>query len=91
MEHVSGSDMGKVILYALSTCGWCERTKHLLQDLGVDFRYVYVDLLSEEEMDRAMIELEKYNPKGSFPTLVINDSTCIVGFREQEIRQALSV
>jgi glutaredoxin-like protein NrdH len=41
-------------------------------------------------MSRVMKEVEKYNPKGSFPTLVINDSTSIVGFREQEIRQALS-
>ncbi len=90
MEHVSGTDRGKVILYALSTCGWCERTKRLLQELGVDFRYVYVDLLEEEEMDPVMKEVEKYNPKGSFPTLVINDSTCIVGFREQDIRQAFS-
>ena len=82
---------GKVVLYALSTCGWCAKTKHLLRELGVDFSYVYVDLLDEEEMDRAMKEVEKYNPKGSFPTLVINDATTIVGFREQEIRQALSV
>ena len=90
-EHVSGSNRGKVVLYALSTCGWCAKTKHLLGELGVDFSYVYVDLLDEEEMDRAMKEVEKYNPKGSFPTLVINDTITIVGFREQEIRQALSV
>jgi glutaredoxin len=90
MEHVSGTGRGKVVLYALSTCGWCARTKQLLQELGVDFSYIYVDLLGNEEMDFVMKEVEKYNPKGSFPTLVINDSTCIVGFREQEIRQAFS-
>lgn len=90
-EHVSGSKRGKVVLYALSTCGWCAKTKNLLGELGVDFSYVYVDLLEEEEMDRVITEVEKYNPKGSFPTLVINDTITIVGFREQEIRQALSV
>ncbi len=88
MEHVSGTDKGKVILYALSTCGWCAKTKGLLQELGVDFQYVYVDLLGNEEMALVMKEVEKYNPKGSFPTLIINDSKCIVGFKEQEIRQA---
>jgi hypothetical protein len=31
----------------------------------------------------------KWNPDGSFPTLVLNDSKCIVGFKEPEIRQAL--
>ncbi len=31
----------------------------------------YVDLLEGKEQDDAMNEVEKWNPKGSFPTLVI--------------------
>jgi hypothetical protein len=38
-----------------------------------------------------MNEVEKWNPKGSFPTLVIKDKIGIVGFREDEIREALKV
>jgi Glutaredoxin and related proteins len=45
MQYVPGDDHHKVVLYALSTCGWCARTKQLLTDLGVEFSYVYVDLL----------------------------------------------
>ena len=71
VEHVNGKKMGKVMLYALSTCGWCARTKELLRTLGVDFDYTYVDLLEGKEQDDAMNEVEKWNPKGSFPTLVI--------------------
>ncbi len=89
VEHVDGTPKGKIMLYALSTCGWCARTKALLKDLGVEFDYVYVDLLPPDDMERAMVEVEKYNSMGSFPTLVINESLCIVGFREQEIREAL--
>jgi len=89
IEHVPGLNRGKIILYALSTCGWCAKTKTLLSELGVDYYFIYVDLLPAEEMDKVMAEVEKYNPKGSFPTLVINDSKCIVGFREEEIRGAL--
>jgi hypothetical protein len=37
-----------------------------------------------------MDEVERWNPKGSFPTLVIRDRQCIVGFQEKEIREALS-
>ena len=33
--------------------------------------------------------VEKWNPNGSFPTLVINNSKSIIGFREHEIREAL--
>ena len=87
IEHVSGKNKGTVMLYALSTCGWCKRTKDLLREMGVEFDYTYVDLLEGEEQDEAMNTVERFNPSGSFPTLVINDKKCIVGFREQEIRE----
>ncbi|RXE56777.1 glutaredoxin [Methanoculleus taiwanensis] len=87
--HVSGEDHGKVMLYALSTCGWCAKTKQLLTDLGVEFSYLYVDKVNPDEIDSALSEVERWNPRGSFPTLVINDETVIVGFREDEIRGAL--
>lgn len=77
------------MLYALSTCGWCAKTKELLQDLGIAFDYSYVDLLEGKEQDEAMDQVEKFNPSGSFPTLVIDTKKSIVGFREKEIREAL--
>lgn len=88
-EHVAGKNRGIVILYALSTCGWCARTKDLLRELGVEFDYMYVDLLEDKEQDEAMNQVEKWNPSGSFPTLVIDNRKSIVGFREKEIREAL--
>jgi glutaredoxin-like protein NrdH len=90
VEHVNGKKKGKIMLYALSTCGWCARTKDLLRELCVDFDYLYVDLLEGPEQDTAMTEVEKWNPKGSFPTLVIRDKESIVGFQEKEIREALA-
>ncbi len=87
IEHVSGKNKGTVMLYALSTCGWCKRTKDLLREMGVEFDYAYVDLLEGKDQDEAMNTVERFNPSGSFPTLVINDKKCIVGFREQEIRE----
>jgi glutaredoxin-like protein NrdH len=88
MVHIPGSDKGKIILFALSTCGWCAKTKALLKELGVDHSFVYVDLLPPDEMNEALQEVERYNPRGSFPTLVIGEKV-IVGYREQEIREAL--
>jgi glutaredoxin-like protein NrdH len=89
VEHVNGKKKGKIMLYALSTCGWCARTKDFLRKLGVEFDYTYVDLLEGKEQDDVMNEVEKWNPNGSFPTLVIRDQKGIVGFREDEIREAL--
>ncbi len=91
IEHVAGKNRGPVMLYALSTCGWCARTKDLLKELGVEFDFAYVDLLDGKEQDDAMDQVEKWNPSGSFPTLVINEKKSIVGFKEQEIREAFRV
>ena len=86
VERVEGENKGKIMLYALSTCGWCRKTKELLNELGVEYEYIYVDLLEDE--DTAMDEVKKWNPRLSFPTLLIDDK-CIVGFKEDEIREVL--
>ena len=90
VEHVSGRNAGPLVLYALSTCVWCRKTKQLLDDLGVAYDYVYVDLLDSNEKDHVMKNVERWNPSRSFPTLVVDNDHCIVGFKEDEIRDALS-
>ncbi len=88
--HVKGTKKkGEVILYALSTCGWCAKTKEFLTSMGVDFSYMYVDLLPRAEMEKAFDEVKRFNPKCSFPTVVINGEKCIVGFREEQLKEAL--
>jgi glutaredoxin len=87
--HVTGKKSGHVMLYALSTCGWCQKTKKLLDELGVEYYFEYVDHLQGSERDEAIRKVTKWNPSCSFPTLVINNDKCIVGFKEDEIRQAL--
>ena len=89
MMHVKGKDKGDIILYALSTCVWCKKTKKLLTELGVDYYYVYVDLLEGSEQSKVLDELKRHNPVSSFPTLVIDDKTCIIGYKEEKIREAL--
>ena len=87
--HVEGKNKGKVMLYALSTCGWCKKTKELLNDLGVEYDYTYVDLLKGTEQDETIKEIKKFNPACNFPTMVIDDNKCIVGYNEEDIREAL--
>lgn len=77
------------MLYAISTCVWCKRTKRLLNNLGVKYDYIFVDQLQGDEKKQVEKEVEKYNPRCSFPTLVINEKDCIVGFKEDEIKEAL--
>jgi glutaredoxin-like protein NrdH len=89
VTHIDGKPKGKVMLYALSTCGWCKKTKALLNELGVEYNFIDVDLLKGSERDAAIGEIQKFNPDCNFPTMVINDSKCIVGFKEDDIRQEL--
>ena len=89
VTHVTGKNKGKVMLYALSTCWWCAKTKALLNELGVEYDYTDVDMLKGEERDAVIKEIEKYNPICNFPTLVIDSNKCIVGFKEDDIREAL--
>lgn len=80
----------KVVLYALSTCGWCRRTKLLLSKLAINYQCFDVDLLKGEERDKVINEMKRYNPKLSFPTLVIDDSLVIIGYDEEKIKKELS-
>lgn len=89
MEHVDGKNKGEVVLFALSTCGWCKKTRMLLEELGIDFSYIYVDLLTGDERSETINEVQKWNPQLSFPTIVINNKDVITGFREEEIREKL--
>ncbi|AKB12549.1 Glutaredoxin [Methanosarcina thermophila] len=88
-EHIPGIDRGKVVMYGLSTCVWCKKTKKLLTDLGVEFEFIYVDKLEGEQEEQAVEEVKRFNPSASFPTTVINGKKAIVGFKEKEIREAL--
>ncbi|MFB0534772.1 MAG: glutaredoxin family protein [Anaerolineae bacterium] len=83
--------MKKVRFFALSTCGWCKKTKRFLDAHNVDYEIDYVDLLSGAERARVMAEMERWNPRRTFPTVVVNDSEVVVGFKEDRLREVLGL
>ena len=91
MEKVSGSKKDhKVMIFTLSTCGWCKKTKKLLKDMDVEYEYVDIDLVEGEEREKVREDLRKFNPRMSAPTVVIDDGkNVIVGYDEEEVREAL--
>jgi glutaredoxin len=80
----------KVKLFTLSTCSHCKATKKFLNDNGIPFDCVDVDLLQGTDREKILREVEKYNPQRSFPTIIIGDNI-IIGFRESEIKEALGI
>ena len=84
--HVDGKSAGEIMLYALSTCGWCKKAKEILNKLGVAYDYLNVDELNEA--DSAAVEeqeVKKWNPAATYPTLVINHKRAEIDFRAGKI------
>jgi len=86
--NVNGKRKGSIMLYALSTCGWCKKAKDLLDQLGVEYSYVDVDLVDGPDVDEVLREVDRWNPRRTFPTIVI-DGKCIIGFSGEQIKESL--
>jgi len=83
--------MHKVMLYALSTCIWCRRTRQFLDSNNVVYDFVYVDKLEGQEKREVMAVVRGWNPRESFPTLIVDDTTVIVGLDEARMREVLGL
>ena len=80
----------KIMIYSLSTCGHCKSAKKFLNDNDIPFNHIDVDLLEKEDRRDTLETVKKYNERVSFPTIIIND-TVIVGFKENDIKEALGL
>jgi glutaredoxin-like protein NrdH len=74
-----------ITVYSLSTCSHCKSTKKLLAECTVQYDFVDVDLLEGDERKSILKDIKKFNPKCSFPTVIIGD-TVIVGYKEEKIK-----
>ncbi len=77
-------------LYSLSTCSHCKACKRFLGDCGIEYEFTDVDLLSDEDRKPVLDEIKELTSRCAFPTLIIGEKV-IVGFKEQEIKEALGL
>lgn len=84
--HVAGRNVGDVMVYALSTCQWCNKTKELLNSLHLEYRYVDVNLLDKEDEEEVDRIFEKLRIDMIFPVIVVNGEDLIIGYQEAMIR-----
>ncbi|MBN2053313.1 glutaredoxin family protein [bacterium] len=80
-----------VTLYALSTCGWCKKTRLFLEENGIEYTCIYVDLLDPEEKGRVLDEMARVTPRRVYPTVIVDGGKAVVGFRENELREVLGL
>jgi glutaredoxin-like protein NrdH len=91
-SKVSGKkNAHKVTLYALSTCVWCKMTKQFLNDSGVEYQFVDVDLLDDKDKDQVHNAITSKGGSLSYPTTIVDDKTVITGFRKDLLKEALGI
>lgn len=95
MAAAGGNNMRKtgdreIRLLTLSTCYFCATVKRMLDKAGLKYTYTDLDLLPDDEREKQMEELRKFNPEESFPIVII-DNLAIVGFQEERIKKELGI
>ncbi|MGC9521706.1 MAG: glutaredoxin family protein [Anaerolineae bacterium] len=90
--HVPGShNTHKVLLYALSTCIWCRKTRQLLEDEDIEFDFVYVDLVDADEREAAREHIRRFSDRTSFPATIFDDEDIIIGYKPDAIKERLGL
>lgn len=86
-----GKNIGKeIVVYALSTCGFCRRALGFLRDNNIAFTYVYVDKLDFDVKQKVKQDLkEKFEERVVFPYMVIDDQDVMVGFVKDDYESTL--
>jgi glutaredoxin len=78
----------EVMVYALSTCPWCRKTKQWFDDSKIPYEVVDVDQLPDEEQDAAADKAYELSGGRRFPVVVINGEV-VVGFSPDKFLEHL--
>ena len=86
-----GKTHHNVFLFALSTCGWCRKTKEFFRENDVAYEYIDVDKCSSEEKREVGRILKERNIPLGFPVTIVDDQVVISGFKPDEFKEALTL
>lgn len=81
----------KVVIYALSTCVWCKMTKQFLKDNEVEYEYIDVDLSEQKEKEQIRQHIIEKGGSLSYPTILVDDTILITGFRKDLLKEHLQL
>ncbi len=79
----------KPILYSLTTCPHCKNTRNFLDAERVEYISIFLDEYTGKQRSDLMEKVREYNPRGSFPTIIMPNGKVIVGYRKQLLQEAL--
>lgn len=81
----------KVLMYAISTCGWCKRAKRMLNEMNVEYGYVDIDLCNNEDKEKIRADITRRGGRLLYPTVIINDEMLLTNPTEEELSEALGL
>lgn len=79
-----------VKVYALTTCPYCRMARKYLDENGVAYDVVEVDLLQGAEREQAVAEVKEVSGGMSFPVMLI-DGEVLVGFNKKRMKELLAL
>lgn len=81
----------KVLIYSISTCGWCNRAKKFLKDNNVEFEYIDIDLCSMEDKRKIIKDIQSRGGSLAYPTLIIDNKILLTGAPQDKLREILEL
>ncbi|MBR3881287.1 MAG: glutaredoxin family protein [Mailhella sp.] len=76
-------------MYALTTCQHCKNTRKFFEEQKLDVIIIYLDDYSGNKRAELMEKVRTYNPRGTFPVVIVPGGKVVVGFRKQLLKEAL--
>ncbi len=77
-----------VKMYSLSTCPWCKKMKRLLDDEGIAYDVVDLDIAEDDEKQQAFAEMAEHGLSPAFPITIV-DGDVIQGYHPDRVKAAL--
>ena len=89
---VSGSkNKHQVLMYAISTCGWCKRAKKFLNDNDVQYEYIDIDLIKNEDKEKIKQDITNRGGPLAYPTLIIDSKILLTGANQDKLKEILEL
>lgn len=81
----------KVLMYAISTCGWCNRAKKFLNDNNIEYEYIDIDLCNQEDKNKIRQDIQSRGGHLAYPTIIIDNKTLLTGADPNKLKEMLEI
>jgi glutaredoxin len=81
-----------IVVYALSTCGFCKRAMAFLEEHGFAYTYIHVDQIPVATKNEIkQILKDRFKENVAFPFAVFDDREHLVGFIKPDWERTLGL